>query len=90
MLDLNPQEVRALFEASSNDGKTLSYLKWINDMRGQMPSSREKLCSELFQMLDSRGDKLIKIGDFERRYNPEASKDVRDGRKSGDELYDEM
>merc|ERR1711884_938030 len=89
-LDMTPPEHKLLYESALGDGKNMSYLKWINDMRGQMAPFRENLCSELFQMLDKRGDKIIRVKDLERRYNPDASKDVKEGKKNADELWDDM
>jgi len=40
--------------------------------------------------LDKNEKKAIKVDDFERRYNPEASIDVKEGKKTADELWDEM
>lgn len=83
-------EIRILYESSIGDNRNLPYLKWINEMRGQMPPARESLCSELFQLLDKRGQKNIKVEDFERRYYPELSYQVKEGRKTSDDLMYEM
>jgi len=90
LLDMNDAEKQVLYHSCKGDSKNLPYLKWINEMRGQMPQGRESLCSELFDVLDQRKNRTIKVDDFERRYYPEASELVKNGIRNPDELYDEM
>lgn len=89
-LDTTLAEKRILFEASQGDARGLPYLKWISDMRGQMPPVREQLCSELFQLLDARGSKMINVDVLEKRFNPEAHNDFISKKKTADELWDDF
>lgn len=89
-IDTTQAERKILYETSSGDGKNLPYLKWINDMRGQMAPERENLCSELFQLLDTRGTKNINVESFERRFNPDSYNDCKNGKRTGEEVFDEF
>lgn len=87
-VDLNPSEVKILFNAFDNDGSgSIEYNEFIREVRGEMNGYRKKLTLQAFDKLDQDKSGVIEVSEIKSLYNCKNHPDVKSGKKTEEEVY---
>ena len=83
-------EISRIFELFDRDSSnTINYDEFIRTIVGEMNERRRQLVSLVFTRFDFNGNGIVNIEDIKGRYNASQHPDVKNGRKTEEDvLYD--
>ena len=84
---LNDDQIKKAFVAfdRSNNG-TIDYDEFIRTIRGDMNEFRKKIVEQIFNILDVNQSGFIDIEDIKSKYNAKSHPDVKNGKRTEDEV----
>lgn len=89
--DLNAEEMKKVFLAFDRTGDGLiDYDEYLRTIRGEMNDFRRNLVTQAFNILDKDGSGVIDMEEMKMTYNARKHPDVRQGRKTEDEVIQEF
>jgi Ca2+-binding EF-hand superfamily protein len=90
-IDLNEAESRAVYDDFDEDGDgTVSIDEFIREIRGEMNDFRKNLANKAFTLMDKDGDGIIKVSDIKGVYSAKNHPDVKNGKKTEDQILGEF
>ena len=90
-VDINENEVQTLFEYfdRARDG-TINYDEFLLGVRGPINSFRRRLVNQAFDKLDKDGSGIVTGEDLIGVYNAQFHPDVRAGKKTEKQIFNEF
>jgi len=90
-VDLNPNEIKILFNSFDNDGSgVVDYNEFLREVRGEMNDFRKKITLQAFDKLDQDRSGVVEISEIKALYNCKHHPDVKSGKKTEEEVYGEF
>ena len=85
--ELNDNEIDTAFKAFDRNGEgEISYDEFLRTLRGEMNSFRRKLVDQAFGKIDRDGNGWLDIEDIKGVYNARNHPDVKQGKKTEEEV----
>ncbi len=85
--ELNESEIEVAFKAFDRDGEgVISYDEFLRSLRGEMNSNRRRLVDQAFSKIDKDGNGWLDIEDIKGVYNGRNHPDVKQGKKTEEEV----
>jgi Ca2+-binding EF-hand superfamily protein len=85
--ELNDNEIDTAFKAFDRNGEgEISYDEFLRTLRGEMNPSRTKLVDQAFSKIDKDGNGWLDIEDIKGVYNARNHPDVKQGKKTEEEV----
>ena len=85
--ELNDQEVEKAFVAFDRTGSgEIDYEEFLRTIRGSMNNFRKRLVDQAFNIMDKDGSGELDINDIRGTYNARLHPDVKQGKKTEDEV----
>lgn len=69
-----------------NNGGSIDYDEFLAEIRGKMNEQRQRLVQQAFNILDQGGDGVIDIEDIKAKYNARYHPDVKQGKRTEEEV----
>ena len=90
-IDISNTDLRMVFNFLSEDnGKTVNYLQFISEVRGQMSQERENAVTQIFNRLDYNKTEQINTDSVIGLFKPEVHPDVLRKTATADSIYDDF
>ena len=90
-VDLSPEECRALFDKFDMDQNgEVSYDELMLAVAGDMSPVRKDFVTKAFKKIDRDGSGILDMRDIKQTYNAKEHPDVKQGKKTEDEVLTEF
>lgn len=90
-VDISPEEIRQLFEFLDRDGNgSIDYNEFLYGVRGSMNSFRKTIVLQAFDKMDRDGSGILDINDIKGIYDASHHPDVKQRKKTEDEVLTEF
>jgi len=85
--DLSDSELKKVFSAfDRNQSGKIDYDEFIRSIRGEMNQFRKNLVQKAFNTLDKNKNGIIELDEIKEKYNAKNHPDVKNGKKTEDEV----
>ena len=90
-IDLDDEEILKIFNQFDTNGDgIIEYEEFIKEVRGPMNSKRKAVVTQAFNKLDIDGSGFIDMNEIKHTYNAKNNPDVRQGKKTEEDVYTEF
>ncbi len=90
-IDLSSNEIKVLFGIFDRDGTgTIDYDEFLRQVRGEMNDRRKKIVMQAYDKLDTDKSGVVDINDIKYVYNVKNHPEVKNKKKTEDEVYGEF
>ena len=90
-LNLNDDEIKELFSSFDIDkSNTINYNEFLKQLRGEMNEKRKNIVIKAFDKLDLDKSGNVELNEIKSLYNFKNNKDVLNGKKSEEEVFNEF
>jgi len=90
-LNLNDDEIKEIFSSFDIDkSNSINYIEFLKQLRGEMNEKRKNIVLKAFDKLDLDKSGIVELNEIKSLYNFKNNKDVLNGKKSEEEVFNEF